>query len=253
MTIATFHDLKDASVIITGGGSGIGAKLSAGFAEQGAKVAIIDRIDASGLAAEIGATTAHIPIALQCDVTDTAAFQKAIHDAAAVHGGLDVLVNNAANDMRMDAMTLAIDDWDAMQDINLKPYFFGCQAAAKVMGEKGAIINFSSTSYMIGGAGMAPYVAANAGIIGLTRSLAREWGPNGIRVNAIAPGWVLTEKQLKKWATPESLAAFLDRQCIKVHMQPQDVVAPVLFLASDASAMMTSQTMVVDAGVSMTG
>ena len=121
------------------------------------------------------------------------------------------------------------------------------------MGEKGAIINFSSTSYMIGGAGMAPYVAANAGIIGLTRSLAREWGPNGIRVNAIAPGWVLTEKQLKKWATPESLAAFLDRQCIKVHMQPQDVVAPVLFLASDASAMMTSQTMVVDAGVSMTG
>ena len=121
------------------------------------------------------------------------------------------------------------------------------------MGPQGAIINFSSISYMMGAAQLSVYATANAGIMGLTRSLAREWGKRGIRVNAIAPGWVFTDKQETLWATPESKAAFLEKQCLPQFIQPEDMVGPVLFLASQASAMMTGQTMVVDAGVVSTG
>ncbi len=117
----------------------------------------------------------------------------------------------------------------------------------------GSIINFSSISYMMGAAGYSAYIAANAGITGMTRAHARELGPDGIRVNAVAPGWVLTQKQLDMWATPEGLEAHLARQCIPRHMKPADMVSPVLFLASSASAMITAQCMVVDGGVVFTG
>ena len=118
---------------------------------------------------------------------------------------------------------------------------------------RGAIINFSSISYMMGNAGYPAYTTANAGINGMTRSLAREFGPNAIRVNAIAPGWVLTEKQLDKWATPEALAAHMERQCLKEHLKPEDIVNTVLFLASDTSRMITGQMVAVDGGVVVTG
>ena len=117
----------------------------------------------------------------------------------------------------------------------------------------GAIINFSSISYMMGNAGYPAYTTANAGITGMTRSLAREFGPDKIRVNALAPGWVLTDKQLDKWATPEALAAHLERQCLKEHLKPEDITGAALFLASDASRMMSGQAMVVDGGVVVTG
>ena len=171
------------------------------------------------------------------------------------HGAIEVLVNNAANDQRHDTLDVTEEFWDWMQSINLKAYFFACQAVLPGMKAAGggAIVNFSSTSYMMGNSGFPGYVAANAGITGMTRGLAREFGPDGIRVNALAPGWVLTEKQLEKWATPEALAAHLERQCLKQHMKPQDVVEPVLFLASQASRMMTGQTMAVDAGVVVSG
>jgi NAD(P)-dependent dehydrogenase (short-subunit alcohol dehydrogenase family) len=122
-----------------------------------------------------------------------------------------------------------------------------------IAGGGGSIINFSSISYMFGAGNMAPYVTANAGIMGMSRGLAREWGPHNIRVNSVAPGWVLTDKQMDKWASPEALEAFRARQCLPNMMQPQDVVGTVLFLASDISAMMTSQTLCVDAGTAVTG
>ena len=246
---ATFHDLKDASVFITGGGNGIGAALTDGFLAQGAKVAFVGRSDARGFVAEMDEKHDNTPLFIQCDITDIAALNSAITHATEAHGPLKALVNNAANDMRYNAMDIDEATWDAQQAINLKAYFFACQAAAEKMMSGGAIINFSSITYIMGAAGMVPYVTANAGIMGMTRALAREWGPKGIRVNAIAPGWVFTEKQEKMWATPESKAAFLQKQCLQTFIQPEDMVGGTLFLASDASAMMTGQTMVIDAGV----
>ncbi len=176
-------------------------------------------------------------------------------DAAAAHGPIAVLVNGAANDQRMAAADVDVATWDDMIAVNLRHYFFASQKAYPAMAAAGggSIVNFSSISYMIGSDGMNPYVTANAGILGMTRALAREWGPTGVRVNAIAPGWVLTEKQLDKWATPEALSAFLDRQCLKEHLVPQDIVGTVLFLASRTSRMLTGQTIVVDGGVAVTG
>lgn len=252
---ATFHDLKGKSVYITGGGSGIGAAITDGFMTQGAQVAFIGRSDASTFVAEMEAKHGRAPLFLQGDITDTAHLQATIDQAATAHGPIDILVNNAANDKRHSTAELTPEDWDWLQAINLKAYFFATQAVAPAMQARGAgaIINFSSISYMMGNAGYPAYVAANGGITAMSRGLAREFGPDGIRVNALAPGWVLTDKQLEKWATPEGLAAHLERQCLKTHLVPQDVVDAVLFLASDTSRMMTGQCLVVDGGVVTTG
>ncbi|MGC1497045.1 MAG: SDR family oxidoreductase [Sulfitobacter sp.] len=251
----TFHDLHGKSIYITGGGSGIGAALTDGFLAQGADVTFIGRSDASAFVAEMQAKHGRAPLFLQGDVTDIDRLQATIQEAADTFGPVDVLVSNAANDQRHTMAKLTPDDWDRLQAINLKAYFFAAQAAAPGMQAKGAgsIINFSSISYMMGNAGYPAYTSANGGITALSRSLARELGPDGIRVNALAPGWVLTEKQLEQWATPEGLAAHLERQCLKTHLVPQDIVDAVLFLASDASRMMTGQCMVVDGGVVTTG
>lgn len=252
---ATFHDIKDTSVYITGGGSGIGADLTDGFLEQGAKVAFIGRSDASAFVAEMERKHGVKPLFLQGDITDTERLRETIAAAAAAHGPIRTLVSNAANDQRHATADMTPDWWDDMLAINLKAYFFAAQAVVPDMkaAGQGSIINFSSISYMMGNAGYPAYTAANGGITAMTRSLAREFGPDGIRVNALAPGWVLTQKQLDKWATPEGLAAHLERQCIKTHLEPRDVVDATLFLASDASRMMTGQCMVVDGGVVTTG
>ncbi len=252
---ATFHDLKGKSVYITGGGSGIGAALTDGFLAQGAKVAFIGRSDASAFVSEMETKHGRAPLFLQGDITDTARLQDSIDQAIAAHGPLDVLISNAANDARHATAELTPAEWDRLIDINLKAYFFAAQAALPGMQTKGAgaIINFSSISYMMGNAGYPAYIASNGGITAMTRGLAREFGPDGIRVNALAPGWVLTDKQMDKWATPDGLAAHLERQCLKTHLAPRDVVDATLFLASDASRMMTGQCMVVDGGVVTTG
>ena len=250
---ATFHDLNDAAVFITGGGNGIGAALTDGFMAQGAKVAFVGRSDASEFVQKMQDKHGSAPLFIQCDITDTQALQNAMDSAVAAHGALRVLVNNAANDMRYDALDINEATWDAQQAINLKAYFFACQKAASLMTPKGAIINYSSITYMMGLAGMVPYVTANAGITGMTRARAREWGPRGLRVNAIAPGWVFTQKQETQWATPESKAAFLQKQCLQDFIKPEDMVGGTLFLASSASAMMTGQTIAIDAGVVGTG
>ncbi len=174
---------------------------------------------------------------------------------AAAHGPIDVLVNNAASDNRLLLADYSAEQWDASININLRPHFFTAQAVADEMRQSGggSIINFSSISYMMGNAGYPAYVATKAGITGLTRGLARELGPHNIRVNALMPGWVLTDRQRELWVTDEALAAHLARQCLPEALQPEDIVAPTLFLASSASRMMTGQALVVDGGVVTTG
>jgi len=251
----TYSDLAGKSVFITGGGSGIGAALTEGFLRQGAKVAFVQRSDASDFANEMEHATGNRPLFLQCDITDIDRLKACIAQASAEHGAVSVLVNNAANDKRHTTAEVTEEFWDWSQAINLKAYFFACQAAVEGMKElgSGSIINFSSISYMMGNAGYPSYTTANGGITAMTRSLAREFGPDRIRVNALAPGWVLTQKQKDLWVTPEGLAAHLERQCLKDTLAPEDIVGGVLFLASNASRMMTGQTMVIDGGVVVTG
>lgn len=254
-TTPTYPDLSGASVFITGGGSGIGASLTEGFLRQGARVAFIGRSDASAFVDQMTAETGNTPLFVQGDITDIPALRAAMDTAAAAHGPITRLVNNAANDQRHTTLEVTEDFWDWSQSINLKAYFFACQHAVPMMQSTGggAIINFTSISYMMGNAGYPAYTTANSGINGMTRSLAREFGPDRIRVNALAPGWVLTPKQKEKWVTPDALADHLSRQCLKDPLDPADIVNPTLFLASDASRMMTGQAMVVDGGVVVTG
>lgn len=252
---AIFTDLKDQSVFITGGGSGIGAALTDGFMGQGAKVAFVQRSDASEFAAKMREKHGEAPFHLSCDITNIPALQAAMEEASDQNGPITVLVNNAANDTRHALPDYNVEDWDRGMAINLRPHFFTAQTAAPGMKAAGggAIINFSSISYMMGNAGYPGYATSKAAITGLTRSLARELGPDKIRVNALMPGWVLTDRQVELWATPEDLAAHLDRQCLKEHLKPEDIVGATLFLASSASRMMTGQALVVDGGVVVTG
>ncbi|MEM9342942.1 MAG: SDR family oxidoreductase [Pseudomonadota bacterium] len=255
MPNARFPDLDGASVFITGGGSGIGASLTEGFLAQGARVAFVGRSDASDFAEEMGTKHGNKPLFLQCDITDVALLKQRIAEASDAHGTVTVMVNNAANDKRHETLDVDEEFYDWSQSINLKAYFFGCQAAIAGMKQAGggSIINFTSISYMMGNAGYPIYTTSNSGINGMTRSLAREFGPDGIRVNALAPGWVLTDKQLEMWASEDDLAAHMDRMCLKTHLKPDDIVGPTLFLASSVSGAMTGQSLVIDGGVVVTG
>ncbi|MEP9397712.1 SDR family oxidoreductase [Mesorhizobium sp. KR2-14] len=252
MPSARFPDLEGASVLITGGGSGIGAALVEGFALQGAKVAFIDIAEAASAALcdRVEDSAGSRPLFLKTDLRDIEALRGAVQHAAAAHGPVSVLVNNAALDDRHALEDVTPDYWDNNQSINLRPHFFTAQAVAEGMkaAGRGSIINFTSTSFLINHPDMPSYTAAKAGIVGLTKGLAGHLGPHGIRVNAIAPGWVITERQRELWATEASLAAHVSRQCIREVMQPQDMVGPCLFLASDAARMLTAQTLIVDGG-----
>lgn len=253
--LPSYPDLRGASVFITGGGSGIGATLTEGFLRQGARVAFCQRSDATAFCDEMQAATGARPVFLPCDITDVPALQSTIAKAAATNGPITVLVNNAANDQRHETLKTDEAFWDWSIAINLKAYFFAAQAVIPGMQAAGggSIINFTSISYMFGAAGYPVYTTANSGINGMTRTLAREFGPDRIRVNALAPGWVLTQKQKDLWVTPEGLAAHLDRQCLKDTLEPLDILGGVLFLASNTSKMMTGQAMVIDGGVVVTG
>jgi len=255
MQTPRYGDLRGRSVFITGGGTGIGAALTDGFLEQGANVAFVQRSDATSFCAQMAEKHGRAPLYLPCDITDVTALRAAIAQAGDAHGPVTVLVNNAANDQRHSTEEVTEESWDRALAINLKAYFFACQAVVAGMRAAGggAIINFTSVSYMMGNAGYPAYTTANSGINGMTRSLAREFGPDRIRVNALAPGWVLTDKQKKMWATPEALAEQINRQCLKTHLEPADIVGGTLFLASNTSRMMTGQALVIDGGVVVTG
>lgn len=249
---AQFPDLKDASVLITGGGGGIGAALTEGFARQGAKVAFIDIAEEASLAlcAALERAVGAAPLFLKADLRDIAALRSAAGDAAAAHGPVTVLVNNAAVDERHDIEAVTEQYWDDNQALNLRPHFFAVQAVAPGMKAAGggSVINMTSTSFLINHPDMPSYTAAKAGIVGLTKGLAGRLGRDGIRVNAVAPGWVMTERQRQMWVTPEALERHVSRQCIPRPMQPEDMVGTCLFLASDASRMLTAQTIIVDGG-----
>lgn len=255
MTHAVFPDLMDASVFITGGASGIGAALVEGFAAQGANVAFADILDGQTFADGVADRTGHRPLPLLADVTDIPKLRGAIVTASEAHGPVTVLVNNAAWDDRRGALDVDEAYWDKMQSLNLKHQFFAAQAVVPGMQAAGGgrIVNFSSISYMMGMGDYPAYTSAKAAITALTRSFAREFGRHNIRVNAIMPGWVLTPRQMALWASPEALDTYQTRMCLPEHMTPEDIVGPVLFLASAASTVMTGQALVVDGGVVVTG
>ena len=247
----TFADIAGASVFITGGGSGIGAALTGGFLAQGARVAFVQRSDGAAFCDEMEAKHNSRPLFIPCDITDITQLKAAVETASDAHGAVRVLINNAANDTRHTTEDVTEEFWRWSSDINLKSYFFACQAVIAGMREQGggAIINFSSISYMVGMADMPIYTASNAAIASLSHSLAREFGGDNIRVNSIAPGQVLTDRQKKLWLTPESVAEHVAKQCLPQVLVPDDIVGTALFLASGASRMMTGQCLVVDGGI----
>jgi NAD(P)-dependent dehydrogenase (short-subunit alcohol dehydrogenase family) len=238
--------------LITGGGSGIGAALVEGFARQGAKVAFIDIAEepSRALIASLAGQTAHTPIFVAADLSDMPQAQAAVRDAAVALGTLSILVNNAGWDDRHELEDVTEAYWDKSQAINLKQMFFVSQAAIPFIREAGggAIVNFSSISYLLNMGGMPAYTTAKAGIVGLTKSLAGKLGPNGIRVNAILPGMIVTERQKRLWLSDDGISAMIDRQCLKRSLEGNDLIGPCLFLASDSSAAITAQTLVVDGG-----
>jgi NAD(P)-dependent dehydrogenase (short-subunit alcohol dehydrogenase family) len=249
---AQYPSLEGRVVFITGGGSGIGAALTRAFAAQRAKVAFVDIAEAESvaLAEAVGKETGNTPLYLRCDIRDITALRQAIEQVAAQLGTINVLVNNAANDQRHAIESVTPEYWDNQMAINLRPMFFTAQAVVPGMQKlrAGSIINFGSVSWMIGQGGMPAYTSAKAAVHGLTRGLARDFGGDNIRVNTLIPGWVMTERQLKLWLTPEADAEREKRQCLPLRVQPEHIAAMALFLAADDSAACTAQEYIIDAG-----
>jgi NAD(P)-dependent dehydrogenase (short-subunit alcohol dehydrogenase family) len=221
------------------------------FAAQGAKVAFIDIDRPAGNAlVENLAGGRHKPLFLAADLADINAIQDAVSTAGEALGSIKVLINNAAWDDRRDIEDLTADYWQKSQDINLRPVAFVTQAALPFMRRcgGGSIINFSSIAYLLNMGEFPAYATAKAGIIGLTKSLAGRLGRENIRVNAVMPGMVLTERQKKLWVSDEAATAFLDRQALKFSLVAEDMIGPCLYLASDCSRAVSAQMMIVDGG-----
>lgn len=249
MAGAIYPDLAGKSVIVTGGGSGIGAAIVRAFARQGSRVGFIDIAvkPSRALVAELGGSAVHF---IEADIRNIEALQAAIAAITNLHGAADVLINNAANDERHATSDLTPETFDDRIAVNLRHALFAAQAVLPGMKSRGggAIVNFSSISWMAGMGGMAVYTASKSAMIGLTRSLARDFGPFNIRVNTIAPGWVKTERQVTRWLTPEGDRRRLDAQCLKRWVEPEDIARFCVFLASDDASACTAQHYVVDAG-----
>ncbi len=251
MTGARYPDLENAAILVTGGGSGIGASIVEAFVGQGAHVAFleINSIAAEATAAANGGRTLHRIV----DLRDIAALRSAIAELQAELGPFRALINNAGDDSRHAWDEVTPELWDDRFAVNLRHQFFAAQAVAPGMREAGggSIVNLGSISWMMGAAGLTAYTTAKAAIAGLTKSLARELGPLGIRVNAIAPGMIWTEKQKARAAAddPAKLARYLERQCLKEPLAPADIARLALWLASGESRMCAGQTYIVDGGV----
>jgi NAD(P)-dependent dehydrogenase (short-subunit alcohol dehydrogenase family) len=253
LAFATYPSLAGRRVFITGGATGIGAAMVEAFSEQGAVVGHCDLAEdaAQGLADGLEQSGHARPLFRRVDVTDGAALKAAIRDFAAEAGGLDVLVNNVANDTRHDTLETTEDFWRQCMAVNLDCTFYAAQAAIALMragGQGGAIVNFSSITAILGPGDMPGYVTAKAGLLGMTKALARQYGPDGIRVNAILPGWVVTQRQLDLWLTPEAEAEWMAQVCLKQRITPRDAANLALFLAADDSRMITNQHFIIDGG-----
>jgi len=243
---ATYPSLKDKAILVTGGASGIGADIVTAFAEQGARVAFLDR-DAAGSAAMAEKTGAAYKL---CDLRDIPALQTAIAGLSAEMGPFAALINNAARDDRHDWRDVTPEYWDERMQTNLRHMFFAIQAVAPGMIEAGggSIVNMGSNSWWEAGGGFPAYTTAKAAVHGLTRTMARDLGDHRIRVNTVVPGWIMTERQKELWATPDTLEKHRARQCLPDLIDPIYVARMVVFLASDDAAMCSANNFMVEAG-----
>lgn len=242
-----YRSLDGRSVLVTGGASGIGATLVEAFAAQGARVAFLD-IDTTAGPAVAQRTGASF---VACDLTDIAALRAAVAEVEAAQDGIGVLVNNAGKDDRQAFASVEPEDWRRMLAFNLDHQFFASQAVSAGMAARGggSIVMLGSVSWMRGRPGMAGYTTAKAAINGLTRTLARELGPGGVRVNCVVPGAILTERQKALWLTPELDAEFIALQSLKFRLTAEHVARMALFLGSDESSGCTGANFMVDAGL----
>lgn len=244
---AIYPSLKDKTVYVTGGASGIGAEIVRGFAEQGARVGFVDLDEKGGKA--LAAEHENVAFA-RCDLRDIESLKTAFAELRAQLGPATVLVNNAARDDRHDWRDVTPEYWDERMETNLRHQFFAIQAAAPDMiaAGGGSIINMGSNSWWEAGGGFPAYATAKAAVHGLTRTMARDLGQHRIRVNAVVPGWIMTERQKELWATPEALEAHRQNQCLPDLIEPVYVARMVLFLASDDAKMCTAGSYMVEAG-----
>ncbi len=243
---ATYPSLKNESVIVTGGATGIGASIVSHFADQGARVSFLD-IDSQAGEALATATGTRF---FNCDLRDIEALRTAIAQIESDLGAPLALVNNAARDDRHAIEDVTPEFWDERMATNLRHQFFAAQAVVPAMRKRkrGAIINLGSVSWMLSLGNMPAYLTAKSAIHGLTRGLARDLGPHHIRVNCVVPGWIMTERQISLWLTPEAEADIARSQCLPDKLYPADVARMVLWLAADDSRMVTAQNFVVDGG-----
>ncbi|WP_230533060.1 SDR family NAD(P)-dependent oxidoreductase [Microvirga roseola] len=248
---ATYSDLEGKVILVTGGGSGIGEAIVRRFAEQRSRVAFIDiaREPSEALVHELTGRGFDVRFE-HADLTEISALRDAIARIREALGPVQVLVNNAAHDERHPTPEVTPEYWDDRIAVNLKHQFFSAQAVLPDMqaAKAGVIINFGSVSWMVGQGGMAAYTAAKSAVLGLTRSLARDYGPDNIRVNAIAPGWIMTQRQIEKWLTPEGEQELMQRQCLKRKLVPDEIANFTVFLASDEASACTNQQYIVDGG-----
>jgi NAD(P)-dependent dehydrogenase (short-subunit alcohol dehydrogenase family) len=249
---ATYPSLRGRSVFITGGGSGIGSCLTQSFARQGARVAFVDVAETASIALldSIEKEGLSRPWYRKTDVTDILALQAAIRDAAAELGDFRVLVNNVANDDRHDFMNVTPDYYDARIAVNQRPAYFAIQAVVPGMKKLGggSIVNFGSNSYGGKARNLSVYTTAKSSVVGLTRGLAAELGEHRIRINVVTPGWIMTQRQVEKWLTPEGEDEIRRNQVLPDKVVAEDVVPLALFLAADDSRACSAQEYIVDAG-----
>lgn len=248
---AIYPDLKDKTVLVSGGASGIGEFMVRAFAAQGAKVAFVDRAQSQGerLAALLNSKGQSVEFEC-CDITDEIGYRAAIGRFEHSLGPITVLVNNAANDVRHSLEEIDSHMFDQLIAVNLKHAFFAAKAVVPMMKQAGggSIINLGSVGWMMASAGYPVYAASKAAAHGMTRALARELGPNRIRVNTLVPGWVMTEKQLAMWVDDAAKELIARSQCLPGSVMPEHIANMALFLASDASAMCSAQNFIVDGG-----
>lgn len=251
MVYATYPNLADKRVLITGGGTGIGAALVEAFARQGAQVFFLDiAVEASKELAASLSVAKYSPRFFHCDLTDLGALAQVIAQVETDHGAVEILINNAANDNRHEVQDVTPQYWDDSLAVNLRHQFFCAQAVAPGMKAAGGgvILNFGSISWHLALGSLSLYMTAKAAIEGMTRGLARDLGVDGIRVNCIVPGQVRTPRQMALWYTPEGEQEILNAQCLHERVVPEDIAAMALFLASDNAGRCSGRDYFVDAG-----
>ncbi len=243
----SFASLRGKCVIVTGGASGIGADIVRGFAAQGCTVGFLDFDEAAGQALAASVADVHFQL---CDVTDVPMLLAAMATLVARLGNVDVLVNNVANDDRHSLEAITPEYFDGRVAINLRPHFFATQAVIGPMRERGggAIVNIGSVSWMNKDRNLVAYATCKSAMSGFTRVLAKELGPDRIRVNCVVPGWVMTERQLALWVDAAGEEALDRNQCLPGRIVGADIANMVVFLAADTARMITAQEFVVDAG-----